>query len=83
MTRQLLLDLGKNPPLDTVRLKKLPQPVVIGLGEHDTMVSLEESREAAATIPKGVLKIFPAAPHPIEKVDAKMLAAFLKEQLAL
>lgn len=81
MTRELLLDLGEHPPLNKERLKKLSQPVVIALGEYDTMVSLEESREAAANIEKGALKILPATPHPIEKVDAPMLATFLREEL--
>ena len=80
-TRQLLLGLGENPPLTREVLAQLAQPVVVGWGALDTMVSREESSEAAAHLPNGRFKVFPATPHPIEKVDTRMLATFLEEEL--
>ncbi len=81
-TRQLLLGLGEQPVLKQETLLQIAQPVIVGWGALDNMVSLEESREAAAHFPQGRLKVFGDTPHPIEKVDSRMLAAFLQEQFA-
>lgn len=81
-TRRLLLGLGEAPPVTAKELSGLKVPVVIGRGEQDAMVGLEESRQAAESIPNGRLKVLPNTPHSIEKVDSKVLAAFLDEELA-
>lgn len=81
-TRRLLLGLGQAPPLTVKKLAEVQVPVVIGRGAQDEMVGPEESRLAAESIPGGRLKELPDTPHPIEKADPRVLAAFLQKELA-
>lgn len=79
-TAVLMKQLGQEPLLQSEEFRKIRQPVWIGLGEQDNMVTLEESREAAAALANGQLLILPDTPHPLEKVKPGVLAAFILQQ---
>lgn len=85
MTADLMVNLGDHPLLDSETLSQIDIPVRVGLGDRDTMVSLEETQEVYKALPKGELMVIPKTPHPIEKVDLKTLgtavAQFFTEEV--
>jgi pimeloyl-ACP methyl ester carboxylesterase len=62
---------------------QINQPVLLGRGELDSMVTPEETEYAHHLIKNSVLKTFNAIEHPIEKVPVNLLiaeiTAFFKE----
>jgi hypothetical protein len=70
----MMVGLGEQPSLAAEEIKQLAQPVRIGLGDRDSTVSLEESIELYRLLPHGELEVFPATPHPFEKVSPTRLA---------
>jgi pimeloyl-ACP methyl ester carboxylesterase len=73
-TAEMMLALGNGAALTVSDLSKITKPVQITLGSEDNMVSQSESEQMAAAIPGANFKILPTVKHPIEKVDAQMLA---------
>lgn len=73
-TAELMTDLGNHSPLKDEDLERLEVPVLIGIGDKDTMVTLEETIHAYRKIKNANLVVFPKMQHPIEKVDVKRLA---------
>jgi len=84
-TAELMRGLGENPLITPKSVRSVTNQVVIGIGEEDRMVSIEESRSIAEALPNGRLKLFENFDHPIEKVDTNLLSAeltsFFDEQL--
>lgn len=78
-TADMMLTLGDNPLLTKEQLASIHTPVLIMRGQHDQMVSEEESALAAAAIPDGVYTELPATPHPIEKVETRILVQLLTD----
>ncbi|PQB05043.1 alpha/beta fold hydrolase [Aureitalea marina] len=82
-TAKMMLALGENPPLTPSTLSKIDQPVLIGIGSEDNMVSLGESENTAATLKNGELKVLDRYKHPIEKNDpailTNMISSFILE----
>ncbi|RYY82097.1 MAG: alpha/beta hydrolase [Chitinophagaceae bacterium] len=76
-TAALMTDLGASPMLTAERFARIQDPVLLLLGDRDTMVSFEETREAYAAIPGARFGVLPATPHPIEKVSVELLSAGL------
>ena len=73
-TAKLMTGLGDQPVLTTEDFQKIEQPILISIGDKDTMVSLEETIDVYRKLKHGYLLVLPATPHPIEKVDMKRLA---------
>lgn len=73
-TAEMMIDLGKKPVLSDDVLDKIENEVLISVGDKDTMVSLEETANAAGKLKNGKLFIFADTEHPIEKVDVKKLS---------
>lgn len=78
-TAAMLLDLGRTPALTEKEFSQINIPVTIGIGELDTMVSIDESEKAVSNIRNGTLLKLPSTPHPFEKVDHQLLATYIKE----
>ncbi len=82
-TADLLITLGQDPPLTDHEYRIIEIPAMLGVGERDTLVTVEETRHAAELLKNGTLWVLPATPHPFEKVDSALLAAkvtaFLQE----
>ena len=57
-----------------LNLEKINNEVMIGLGDKDRMVSLEETIAAYRALPNGKLIVFPGTPHPLEMIDMDRLA---------
>ncbi len=78
-TAAMMLELGKEPLLTADLLKTIESPVLLGLGDKDTMVSLDETRKVYAALPKTNMYMLPNTKHPIEGVKVELLAAILAD----
>jgi len=77
-TAEMMLDLGKKPVLTDKVLEKIENEVLISVGDKDTMVTIEETANAAGKLKNGKLFIFSETEHPIEKIDVKKLSTEIK-----
>ncbi len=77
-TAEMMIDLGKKPVLTDEVLEKIENEVLISVGDKDTMVTLEETANAAGKLKNGKLFIFSETEHPIEKMDVKKLSTEIK-----
>jgi pimeloyl-ACP methyl ester carboxylesterase len=76
-TADLMIALGTQPPLNDATLEQLEIPVLVGLGDKDTMVTLEETIHVYRKLKNANLMVMPGTPHPIEKVNIEALAAVM------
>jgi pimeloyl-ACP methyl ester carboxylesterase len=56
---------------------QIQQPVVLSLGDGDTMVSRDETENAALMLPHGKFHLFENTLHPIEKINPQLIKAEL------
>ena len=73
-TAEMMLEMGRNNPIHAELLAKLALPVRLGLGDHDNMVSIEETIAIFRQIPGAELFVMPATQHPIEKIPPTKIA---------
>jgi pimeloyl-ACP methyl ester carboxylesterase len=78
-TADMMKGLGTAPVLGENELASIRQPVCIGIGEWDTMVSVGESEKAAGTLPNGELTVFQETKHPLESVETDVLVKGIKD----
>ncbi|MDF2934257.1 MAG: glyoxalase [Chryseobacterium sp.] len=76
---EMMISLGKNPPLKSDNLSTLDIPVQIMIGDKDNMVSLEESINVYKTIPYAKLAVLPDTKHPMEKVRTNLVFDLMKD----
>jgi esterase/lipase len=72
-TADMMIALGTDNPLKKEDYEHIQQPVLIGIGDKDTMVTLEETIEVYRTLKQGNLIVLPQTPHLIEKVAVERL----------
>lgn len=84
-TVEMLNDMGKKNPLSDNDLTSLEIPVLIGMGDRDNLVIIEESVFSFRLLKKGQLLVIPDTPHPIHNVNVEVLSReiirFMKEDL--
>ena len=73
-TRGMLDDLGAHPRLTTAHYAAITQPVRLAVGDRDTTVTLEETRDAMRALPAAELEVLPATPHLLERMDLDRVA---------
>lgn len=73
-TAEMLTELGKKNALTEKDLSDLEIPVLIGMGDRDNMVIIEESVFSYRLLKKGQLLIIPDTPHPIHNVSTDVLS---------
>lgn len=73
-TAQLMLALGNTNLLINSDYESIKHPVLIGIGDQDAMVTLEETVAVFKSLPNAGLIVFPNTPHPIEKINLSRLA---------
>jgi pimeloyl-ACP methyl ester carboxylesterase len=76
---QMMIDLGDKPLLTQEVCTQLQLPLQIMVGDHDNMVSLEESRKVAAWVPQSRFAVLPGTKHPIEQVRTSLLQHLLSD----
>lgn len=79
-TASLMKDLGRTH-LSAQDFLKISQPVLLGLGAEDNMVTQEETEQVHRLLKNSELKIYPNVLHPIEKVPVELLEAEIKRFL--
>jgi len=78
-TIDMMLDLGDNPRLTSEVFAKVQCPVLVGVGDRDSMVSLEETVMAHKALPHSELYVLPGTQHPLEKVNPARWAAQIRD----
>jgi pimeloyl-ACP methyl ester carboxylesterase len=78
-TAEMMLALGASSPLGDEEFAAITHRVRIGVGDRDATVGPEESAGVYRLLPNGELQVFPATPHPFEKVSMPMIAAAVRE----
>ncbi|TND08148.1 MAG: alpha/beta hydrolase [Bacteroidetes bacterium] len=73
-TAAMMQQLGKSPALTDDDFRAIEKPVSIGIGDRDTMVSLEETIHVYRQLPGAELRVFARTPHPVEQVNVDQLA---------
>ncbi len=77
-TADMMTGLGNKNVLTAELLNLVNNEVLVGIGDSDKMVSLEETITAFRALPNANLIVLPATPHPIEMADSTRLAAEIK-----
>jgi pimeloyl-ACP methyl ester carboxylesterase len=72
-TADMLLGLGRNNPVESIDLSVLQIPLLLLVGDRDTSVSLAETKDMMARLPKGAMGVLPHSHHPVEKVNLRLL----------
>ncbi|AYN01440.1 alpha/beta fold hydrolase [Chryseobacterium sp. 3008163] len=80
---EMMISLGKNPPLHDEVLKNIEIPVQIMVGDQDNMVTIEESTAVCRKLTKGKLAVLPNTKHPLEKVRADLLLNLMQDLWSL
>ncbi|WP_170928389.1 alpha/beta fold hydrolase [Deinococcus hopiensis] len=70
----LLTQLGDNPAVTDAVLRGLTVPVQLSVGDHDRMVTVEETVGAYRTLARGRLLVLPDVTHPLEHSVQERLA---------
>lgn len=78
-TAQMMLSMGAGAKLHPEQLERIQQNVIIGLGSEDKMVSQEESEKAADLLPNSNFVRLEGIPHPIDRIDPSILAAYIQQ----
>ena len=78
-TSEMLLEMGKDNPLKREDYSTIKTPALILLGDNDKMVTLEETIAVNELLPNSRLEILANTSHPLEQVDAEMLATYIRD----
>ena len=76
-TASMMLDMANGAKLEDADFKKIKQPVTIGIGTLDNMVSYEESEQVAKLLPHAKLMRLNDVKHPIEKIATEELLHYI------
>ncbi len=76
-TSRMMLDMGNGNKLSDDNLQLIPNQTLIGVGELDNMVTVEESKHASNLLTNGELRIIEGFKHPLELVPMDRLAGLI------
>lgn len=80
-TSEMMISLGKAPALKDEDFAAIGQNVLLGLADHDNMVSFDETRHVFKSLKQSDLYLLPRTKHPIETVNAPLLAEIIANYL--
>lgn len=78
-TKTMLLQMGKQNPLQPNHYSTISQPALLLLGDNDKMVTREETEAVQKALPNGRFQLLEQTSHPIEKVNPVVLAEIIRE----
>jgi pimeloyl-ACP methyl ester carboxylesterase len=78
-TAEMMIQLSSKSLLTEDVLKNIEIPVLLSLGDKDTMVSLEETIQTYRNLPNASLLILPDTPHPLEKINTEKICREISE----
>lgn len=73
-TKELLLDLGEDSPLSAADLSSIGHNIRLHIGDRDQTADLDDTIRVYKELKNGELAVMPGTPHPIDRVDVKLLA---------
>jgi len=73
-TKEMLLQMGKENPLQLNDFAAINQPVLLLLGDHDKMVTREETGAVNQALPDSSFQQLEQTAHQIEKIKSKLKA---------
>jgi pimeloyl-ACP methyl ester carboxylesterase len=76
-TKEMMVNLGKNMPLQLTDFAAVEAPCLLLLGDRDKMITMEETINAYKQFPNAQFGMLPGTPHPIEQVDVNTLSFFI------
>ncbi len=71
---EMIHGLGNGKALTKSEFERIPNECYIGVGEEDSMVSIEETKPVAAAIPNAKFYSLKGAKHPISTIEPKLIA---------
>ncbi|MBN8697209.1 MAG: alpha/beta fold hydrolase [Bacteroidetes bacterium] len=77
-TAAMMLKLGEQNTLSLTDYSSIDQPVMISIGDKDSMVTLEETIAVYRQLKNAQFMVLPNTQHPIEKVDINRLSAEIR-----
>jgi len=78
-TAGMMTSLGETSEVTFDDLESIDHRVRVGVGDHDTMVSIDETVEMYRRLKNGELVILPGTQHPLERVAADRLLYELRD----
>lgn len=72
-TSEMMLGLGGKPLLTLENARQITNKTSVLLGDHDDMADASFSKSFALSMPHGKFTLLYSTPHPIERVDNKLL----------
>lgn len=78
-TKAMLLQMGKQNPLQLTDYSAIYQPVLLLVGDTDKMVTREETEAVQNALPNSRFQLLEQTSHPIEKVNVALLANIICE----
>ncbi len=78
-TKEMMVQLGKNNPLQIADYAGVKAPCLLLLGDRDKMITLEETVNVYKQFPNAQFGMLPNTPHPIEQVDVTTLSFFITQ----
>ncbi|NOT38135.1 MAG: alpha/beta hydrolase [Saprospiraceae bacterium] len=76
-TSRMMIDLGNGNKLSDDNLKQISIPTLIGVGELDNMVTVEESKNVSDLLQNAKLRILEGFKHPLELIPMDKLAKLI------
>jgi pimeloyl-ACP methyl ester carboxylesterase len=77
-TTELMQNLGQAPELADDDFIAIQHPVLLIVGDRDTMVTMEETLHVYRKLPAAQLTVLPNTGHPIEQLDLQRLSELLR-----
>ena len=81
-TAAMMMEMGKDNPLKPADYPGISAPALLLIGDRDRMITLDETLAAYRELPAAAMGMLPATGHPIEQVDAALLAIMIQRFLA-
>ncbi len=78
-TATMMQEMAAAPLLNSDVLKTIECPVLLGIGDNDKMVSLDETCKVFASLSKANMYMLPNTKHPLEGVNVPLLAEVLTD----
>jgi len=80
-TADLMQNISANNYLNSESLKTIQTKTLLGLGDKDQMVTLEETVNVYKTLPNANMYMLPATKHPVEGLNIAVFIAIAKDFL--
>ncbi len=80
-TSQMMRNISDNNYLNSETLMGIQTKTLLGLGDTDQMVTLEETLNVYKTLPNANMYILPATKHPVETLNIAVFTVIVKEFL--